>query len=139
MSMQAVCHPKLNQNTFMWKSKKVDVSSYPCTKELLSLFCKNPTEPICKNTITQSLFGNVYRFSPGMRRAIDHTINKRLSRARSLLTSKLFIDTQDIEWFAYDRHLQKWWLYKPRFNWSPAHTKENSLNAALTEVSAAAQ
>jgi len=122
--MQFNFHPKLQKNSFVWKDKLVDVSSYPCTQELLNLFCKNPTQPICKETITTTLFGNVHRFSPGMRRAIDHTVNKRISRARSLLTKNFYQQSQDIEWFSYDRHLQKWWLYKPRFTWNPPQVEK---------------
>ena len=132
--MQISFHPKIQRNILKWQGKIVDVSAYPCTKELLVLFCENPTDPVCKSTITKKLFGNVYRFSLGMRRAIDHTINKRLSRARSLLSKKFDKNSQDIEWFAYDRHLQKWWLYKPRFRWSPAGLKESDNNRQESAV-----
>ncbi len=134
--MQVSFHPEIEENSLRWQGKRVDVSAYPCTKELLGLFCKDPTQPKCKETITRKLFGNVYRFSPGMRRAIDHTINKRLSRARTFLDNNFNEKSQHIEWLAYDRHIQKWWLYKPRFSWDPAAIAQQSVPYEKIKVKA---
>lgn len=104
--------PIFVEKYLVWRGRQYDLSISPTTLEICRIFHESPGHSLSKEELTKALFGETRAFSEQLRRAIDHNVVKRLSRARLLLRQILGEEGEGKKWFHYDQDAGRWMFLK---------------------------
>ncbi len=105
-------YPMIVEKYLVWRGRRYDLSVSPTTLEICKIFHESRGHSLSKEELTSALFGETRGFSEQLRRAIDHNVVKRLSRARLLLKQILGPDESSKKWFHYDQESSRWVFLK---------------------------